>query len=181
MLMVLFQWCCFVTITHLSNVYHTTLFKVPQCPLQSTTLPPSKYLTIIFKVPHYPLQTTSLPSSMYHITLFNVPYYPFQSTTPPSSKYRNTLFKVPHHPLQSITLPSSKYHTTLFKVPILYTYQIEPRFLAMKVKNPIPERGLIYDYRFELKTGRWENWMDGQPAYRVAEGAPFHSITGKII
>ena len=35
-----------------SSKYHTTLFKVPNHPLQSTTPPSSKYQTTLFKVPH---------------------------------------------------------------------------------------------------------------------------------
>ena len=79
------------------------------------TKPSSMYHTTLFKVPRHPFQSTTQPSSKYHTTLFKVPRHPLQSTTPPFSKYHTTLFKVPHNPLQSTTPPSSNYHTTLFK------------------------------------------------------------------
>ena len=41
------------------------------------------YHTTLFKVPHHPLQSTTPPSSKYHTTLFKVPYHPLQSTIPP--------------------------------------------------------------------------------------------------
>ena len=68
----------------------------------TNTSPSSKYHTTLFKVPYHPLQSTTPPSSKYHITLFKVPHHPLQSTTPPSSKYHTTLFKVQH--------TSIKYH-----------------------------------------------------------------------
>ena len=76
-----------VNITPPSSMYHITLFKVPQHPLQCTTSPSSKYHTTIFKVPHHLLQSTTPPSSKYHITLFKVPHHPLRCTQPPSSKY----------------------------------------------------------------------------------------------
>ena len=56
--------------------YHTTIFKVPHRPLQSTTPPSSKYHTILFNVPHV------------YTTIFKVP---------------NHQIKIPRHPLKSIT------------------------------------------------------------------------------
>ena len=117
--------------TESSSKYHTTLFKVPLHPLQSTASPSSKYHTTIFKVPHQPLQSTTPPFSKYHITLFKVPHQPLQSTTPTSSKYHTTIFRVPHHPLQSTTPPSSKYHITLFKVPNPYSVVINSHMIKM--------------------------------------------------
>ena len=73
------------------------------------TPPSSKYHTTLFKVPHHPLQSTTSPSSKYHITIFKVPHHPLQSTTSPSSKYHITLFNVPHHPLQSTITTCWKY------------------------------------------------------------------------
>ena len=52
-----FYLYCLLT-TSPSSKYHTTLFKVPHNPLQSTTPPSSKYHTPLFKVPHNPLQST---------------------------------------------------------------------------------------------------------------------------
>ena len=62
-------------VTSLSSKFHTTLFKVPYHPLQSTVPPSSKYRTTLFKVPHNLLQSTILPFSKYHTTFFKVPYH----------------------------------------------------------------------------------------------------------
>ena len=49
----------------------------------------SKYLTTLFKVPNYPLQSITPPSTSYHTTIFTV----LHSTTLPSSKYHTILFR----------------------------------------------------------------------------------------
>ena len=114
-------------------MYHTTLFKVPHNPLQSTLPASSMYHTTLFKVPHHPLQSTTpplqsttpplqstthlfkvpytsskyhTPSSKYHITLFKVPYTLFKVSHYPLQSTTH-LFKVSHYPLQSTTTPSS--------------------------------------------------------------------------
>ena len=66
--------------------------------LQSTQ-PSSKYHTTLFKVPHNPLQSTTPPSSKYHTTLLKIPQHPLRSRTQPSSKYNtpSTKYNLSRH------------------------------------------------------------------------------------
>ena len=125
----------------------------------------SNYHTTLFKVPHHPLQSTTPPSrsSKYHTTLFKVPQHPLQRATPPSSKYHTTIFKVPHHPIQSKTfnpLQIAKNSAILLRartrVILQYQeYSISQQFVFQKLSNAFPmalsnptELKLLACYRF---------------------------------
>ena len=58
-----------------------------------------------------------------------------------------------------------------------------------KIKNPdyvetssrqsavsLPDEGVVYDYFFDGKTAKWTNWLEGQPAFKIAKDATFNSI-----
>jgi len=45
-----------------------------------------------------------------------------------------------------------------------------------KTMVPVPESGVVYDYIFDTKTGKWANWLDGAPPYKIERDAKFNSI-----
>ena len=44
------------------------------------------------------------------------------------------------------------------------------------IKEPIPERGSVYDYTYDLKNETWRGWMDGAELYQFDVHAPFSEI-----
>ncbi|RYG70357.1 hypothetical protein EON64_00405, partial [archaeon] len=64
-----------------------------------------------------------------------------------------------------------------------------PEYEDFRIKNPeyvadetrrsivmLPDDGLVYDYIFDSKTAKWNNWMEGQPTFKIAKEATFNSI-----
>jgi dynein heavy chain len=41
---------------------------------------------------------------------------------------------------------------------------------------PIPDTGIVYDYRFDVKRGAWGNWMDGLSPFVIPRDAQFSLI-----
>eukprot|EP01038_Epipyxis_sp_PR26KG_P008094 gene8094-10963_t len=40
----------------------------------------------------------------------------------------------------------------------------------------LPPEGLVYDYIFDTKTAKWNNWLEGQPVFKIPKEATFNSI-----
>ncbi len=38
------------------------------------------------------------------------------------------------------------------------------------------ESGLVHDYIFDSKTAKWNNWLEGQPTFKIERDAKFNSI-----
>ena len=41
----------------------------------------------------------------------------------------------------------------------------------------LSSQGTIYDYLFDVKTGKWVMWEALVPDLKIADGTPFHEIT----
>jgi dynein heavy chain len=64
-----------------------------------------------------------------------------------------------------------------------------PEFEDFFIKNPeyhvdtsrkavqaIPDGNSVYDYIFDPKSGKWVNWLENQPVFRISKDAKFNAI-----
>ena len=49
----------------------------------------------------------------------------------------------------------------------------DPKQQKLKSKLLVPDKGAVYDFRWERTGTRWEHWMDTIPTYKVPDGASF--------
>uniref|UniRef100_A0A7S3HTS3 Dynein heavy chain n=1 Tax=Spumella elongata TaxID=89044 RepID=A0A7S3HTS3_9STRA len=42
--------------------------------------------------------------------------------------------------------------------------------------QPVPDEGVVYDYFFDAKTAKWNNWLADQPTFKIPKEATFNSI-----
>ena len=49
----------------------------------------------------------------------------------------------------------------------------DPKQQKLKSKLLVPDKGAVYDFRWERAGTRWEHWMDTIPTYKVPDGASF--------
>ncbi len=53
----------------------------------------------------------------------------------------------------------------------------DPKQQKLKSKLLVPDKGAVYDFRWERAGTRWEHWMDTIPTYKVPDGASFQVRT----
>lgn len=52
-------------------------------------------------------------------------------------------------------------------------YRVEP---TRKATYTIPDSNSIYDYFFDAKSGKWVNWLENQPIFRIPKDAKYNAI-----
>ncbi len=57
--------------------------------------------------------------------------------------------------------------------PAMSALVTDPKQQKLKSKLLIPDKGAVYDFRWERSGTRWEHWMDTIPTYKVPDGASF--------
>ncbi len=60
--------------------------------------------------------------------------------------------------------------------PAMSALVTDPKQQKLKSKLLIPDKGAVYDFRWERSGTRWEHWMDTIPTYKVPDGASFQVL-----
>ncbi|CAM9110379.1 unnamed protein product, partial [Ectocarpus fasciculatus] len=48
--------------------------------------------------------------------------------------------------------------------------------VSRKANQLLPDTGSVYDYNFDAKTGKWNNWLEGLPTFKIEKDAKFNEI-----